>query len=312
MAQTDGKWEITVTMKLVKVVRRYSKENASPFDEKFTIEKPTLQDAIAEAIYQAKKKYSGTYQNAQVSREDSKYEFKTSKTIRNPSVTPPVTPSVAPAAPSNAPKPGTDVRGIAENIFTSVSASTEYANMIAEFKNVEKMVAKLGGVGKVFTGVSIGNDSIKLIEACIKMANTTDKNKQKEIGWELVSIAASLTRTAITIAFPPTAVIDAMFSVGGILVEQSNKALEKKMREQSSAAAVEAMKTLKAKYDKEPGHLGIVHTWYTYEVGLYCLGLSMVDIKKLRDGAVGRKSLYSKTYPTMLNNPSFMPFGVSK
>jgi len=278
MAQSDGKWEITLTVKCTRTVARYSKESLPPFDEKYTVEKPTLKEAIAEAIYQANKKTrSGNYRGVS--------EFKSSKTIRNPSGS---------SVPSNNPQSGTDVRGVAENIFTGVSATAEYANMLAEFKNLQKMVTKLGGVGKVFTGVSVGNDSIKLAEACFKLSNTTDKAKQKEIGWEIVSIVASLTRTAITIAFPPTAVVDAMFSVCCMINDKANTAMEKKMREKASDASVNAMKTLKAKYGKEPGALPIVHTGYGYEVELYCLGLSMAEIKSKREFVSKYKSRFSK------------------
>lgn len=292
MAQTDGQWEITLKVTPSKRVnvRPEKWEPLPPFDEKYTIEKPTLKDAIAEAIYQAGKK-----QRPPVSRP--KYEYKSAKTLREPSGSQP--------APSN--NPGTDVRGIAENIFTVVSANSEFASLIAEFKNLEQMVAKLGGVGKVFNGVSIANDSIKLLEAIFKYSNTTDPNKQKEAKWEIVSAVAGITRTTITIAFPPTAIIDAMVSVAAIGIEAGNKELERNLRERTSDAAVKALRELRAKYDKEPDHLPIMNTAYPYEVGLYCLGFRMMYIKMQRDFYTNPKNLFVKNNPYKGGTFNFKP-----
>ena len=268
-----GKWEITVSV----IPQKTGMDNRShgqggrdltPFEEKYTIEKPTEADAIKDAVYQASKADRGLGPK----RGPHEYKYKASKVIRAPGGAPSVNP-----APSDS---NVDVRGVAENILDSLSASNEFAGLLAEVKNLEKLVAKLGGLGKVMTGASIANDLVKYYETLYKMASTTDKNKRKELMVDLLKICASLTKTAITIAFPPMGIVDAAFSTICLISEQTSVALENRLQDKAMA---EASKAMKEKYDKENNALKPDNLpGYTYEMKLYTAGFPITDLLERR------------------------------
>jgi uncharacterized repeat protein (TIGR02543 family) len=85
---------------------------------------------------------------------------------------------------TQAPQKETDVRGALEGALEKLSVSTEFSGLIAEINKLEKIVSKLGGVGKVLTGIDIANDLIKYYETAYKLSMTTDKKKQKNLMWD--------------------------------------------------------------------------------------------------------------------------------
>jgi len=266
-----GKWEITVSV----IPQKTGMDNRSlgqggrdltPFEEKYTVEKPTETDAIKEALLQANKANRGNGPK----RGPHEYKYKSSKVLQAPS---------GPPTPQAASSSGTDVRAVAENVLGALSNSNEFAGLIAEAKNLEKMVSKLGGAGKVFTGVGIAADLVKYYETFVKLAQTTDKNKKKEYTVELLKICASLTKTTITIAFPPAGIVDAAVSSLMMAGEQIDKALEKKLQDKTTAAALTAMRE---KYPKEGNALKPNQEGYAYEMALYSVGFSMNDILEKR------------------------------
>jgi len=185
-----------------------------------------------------------------------------------------------PATPA-APAKDTDVRGALEGALEKLSVSTEFSGLIAEINNLEKMVSKLGGIGKVLTGIDIANDLIKYYETAYKLATTTDKNKRKDLMWELALIAGKLTKTAVTIAFPPAGIVDAGISVVTMVYTQVQKVAEEKSKAKARESK-EFFDTLKANYGKEQNALKQDEQGYWYELNLYASGLSMALILEQR------------------------------
>jgi len=275
-----GKWEITLTV----IPQKTNMDDRSsiapkgagavpggrdmtPFEEKYTVEKPTEAEAMKEAIYQANKVIRGMGPK----RGPHEFKYKSSKVLKAPGG----------ASSVNTASSGsdTDVKAVAENILNALSNSNEFAGLIAEVKNLEKLVSKLGGAGKVFTGASIAADLLKYYETFVKLSQTTDQNKKKELMIELLKICASLTKTTITIAFPPAGIIDAAISTICVIGEQVDKALEKKFQDKVMA---ETRKAMQEKYDKEGNALKPNSQGYQFEVGLYTAGFPMPDILERR------------------------------
>jgi len=267
----------------------------TPFDEKYTVEKSTEGEAIKDAVYQASKVDRGRGYK----RGPHDFKYKSSRVLEAPSGGP------APQAASS----GTDIRAVAENVLGALSNSTEFAGLLAEAKNLEKMVAKLGGAGKVLTGAGIALDLVKYYETFVKMAQTNDQNKKKELMVELLKICGSLLKTTITIAFPPAGIVDAAYSTLTMVNDQMDKVIDQKLQDRANVAARKAMKE---KYDKEGNRLKPDQVpGYFYEVALYTVGFSMNDIVERRryyENTVNLSSKFKNPYKG--NPPGFVSIGI--
>ena len=280
MAQTDGKWEIIITSKVV------TKKDGRVMgfkmqDNRIVIEKPTYEEAIRTALTMCNKYPS------------SDATFKEAKTIREPS---------KPASSINTtPKndtPEMTAREAAETVLTVVSASSEFAGMIAEVKKLQKMVLKLGGAGKIFSGIDAMNEIVKFYEVLNKYSQTTDKKRQKELLAEGILIIAKMTKIVVTVAFPPAAIVDAGFSTIALLCEASQKAQAAEDKKRAGKAALDAFLAVEAKYAKEAGALTLDDKGYCFELGKYRLGATMAEIKESR-----RVLKDKKDYVSFSNNP---------
>lgn len=261
MSQTNGKWEITVTAKVPNRVGRLI--TLKPQEKKLIIEKPTLEEAIKEALIRSSKSPNG------------QAAFKSSRTISEPA-------KPASSVAQNSSSTDINARDAAETVLGTLSVSSEFSGMIAEIKKIQKLADKLGGAGKVFTGIDAANDIIKYYEALYKFSQTTDKKKQKELMIEMVLIVGKLTKTAITVAFPPLAIVDAGFGAIGLLYQACEYAQSVSDKKKAGKAALDAFIAIEEKYKKEPGALKLPEKGYCFELGLYRLGSPMADIKERR------------------------------
>ncbi|MDR0464813.1 MAG: hypothetical protein LBG94_06845 [Treponema sp.] len=280
MAQTDGKWEIKITAK-VAIISGGKIMGLKTQDKIFVIEKPTYEEAIRTALMEGNKHPS------------SDAVFKEARTIREPS---------KPASSINTTPqkatPESTAREAAETVLSAVSASSEFAGLIAEVKKLQKLVSKLGGAGKIFSGIDAANEIIKFYEVLNKYSQTTDKKRQKELLAEGILIIAKMTKIVVTVAFPPAAIVDAGFSTIALLCEACQKAQATEDKKKAGKAALDAFLAVEAKYVKEAGALTLDEKGYCFELGMYRLGATIAEIKERR-----RVLKDKKDYISFSNNP---------
>jgi hypothetical protein len=257
----DNRYEVVLLIKNAGKVR--ADGNA---EDKLIIDAPDQAKAKTKAIDQAAAKWKRPVSDIQVIIVKELPAFRETPKTRGTVVE------------SDSPK---DVQEVAEDILEKLQVSNEFAGMIAEFKKLNKIASKLGGLGKALTFIDVSNDMIKLSNLYVQYSDANDKNAKKKIMVDIVLLTAKLTKTAITIASPAAGLVDLGFSVACMGYTAVQKASTEKQREKARAAR-EWMETISANYAKEKGALKPTDAGYYFELNLHASGVPMADILETR------------------------------
>jgi hypothetical protein len=257
----DNRYEVVLLIKNAGKVR--ADGNA---DDKLIIDAPDQAKAKTKAIDQAVAKWKRPVSDIQVVIVKEMPAFRQTPKSRGTVVE------------SDSPK---DVQEVAGDILEKLQVSNEFAGMIAEFKKLNKLASKLGGLGKALTYVDVANDLIKLCTLYSDYSQTNDNNAKKKILVDIVLLTAKLTKTAITIAVPATGLVDLGFSVACMGYNAIQKVATDKQKEKARNAR-EWMETISANYAKEKGALKPTDAGYYFELNLHASGVPMADILETR------------------------------
>ena len=171
----------------------------------------------------------------------------------------------------------TDVREVAGDILEKLQVSNEFAGMIAQYKKLTKLAAKFGGLGKVLTVIDVSNDILTLAELIGQFSQTNDKEQKKKLVVDITLITVKLTRTAVTIAFPATGIVD----LGLTVCTMGYKAMMKSA-DAKAAESEEKWKDYIYAYEREKNALPSVRDGYYFELMLHARGVPMDDIMEIR------------------------------
>ena len=257
----DNRYEVVV---LIKNARTAKADGTA--DEKLIIDAPDQEKAKIKAIDQTAKKWKKPVSDIQVLFVREMPAIRATPKTRGTVVA------------DDSPK---DVQEVAEDILEKLQVSNEFAGMISEFKKLNKLASKLGGLGKALTFIDVSNDMIKLGNLYIQYSDANDKNAKKKILVDILLVTAKLTKTAITIASPAAGLVDLGFSVAYMGYNAIDKVATEKQKEKARNAR-EWFETMQANYAKEKNALKPTDAGYLFELNLYASGIPMADILETR------------------------------
>ncbi|MDR2730994.1 MAG: leucine-rich repeat domain-containing protein [Treponema sp.] len=167
---------------------------------------------------------------------------------------------------------GENAQKIAEDVFETISASTEMAGIVLELRKLKAIADKLGGsAGKAFTGLDIANDFIKAINLIDEQSKIKDDRIKREYSAEIFKLFAKMTKTAVVAAIPYASWVDlGVTAIYKVTTSISQMKIDAKLQSK------------KDEYDNHKYALYEHEAWYEEEWRLYASGISMDDIVELR------------------------------